>query len=91
MAVIQGGSSAESNNGDAPPKQVAMAVERLGQASRLIAKIRLDIDRLLEALFVSATHPSKPLRLILKEEASMRQHLQDLCSLDPGTYGHGCC
>lgn len=70
-------------SGDAPPKQVAMALERLGQASRLIADIRLGADRLLEALFVAAQpqHTSKPLHLILKEEASMRQHLQDLRSV----------
>lgn len=70
-------------SGDAPPKQVAMALERLGQASRLIADIRLGADRLLEALFVAAQpqHSSKPLHLILKEEASMRQHLQDLRSV----------
>lgn len=76
---------AESNeaSGDAPPKQVAMSLERLGQASRLIADIRLGADRLLEALFVAAQpqHSSKPLHLILKEESSMRQHLQDLRSV----------
>nr|GMD70246.1 mediator of RNA polymerase II transcription subunit 27 [Ipomoea batatas] len=72
----------ESNSSttDAPPKQVAMALERLGQAGRLIADIRLGADRLLEALFVAAhpQHSAKPANLILKEEASMRQHLQDL-------------
>ncbi|KAJ8565618.1 hypothetical protein K7X08_008194 [Anisodus acutangulus] len=85
MGAAPGASVAESNevSGDAPPKQVAMALERLGQASRLIADIRLGADRLLEALFVAAQpqHSSKPLHLILKEEASMRQHLQDLRSV----------
>ncbi|KAF3666374.1 Mediator of RNA polymerase II transcription subunit 27 [Capsicum annuum] len=83
--VVPGTSAADSNeaSGDAPPKQVAMALERLGQASRLIAYVRLGADRLLEALFVAAQpqHSSKPLHLILKEEASMRQHLQDLRSV----------
>ncbi|KAA8529871.1 hypothetical protein F0562_034525 [Nyssa sinensis] len=65
---------------DAPPKQVALAMDRLGHAARLIADIRLGADRLLEALFVAAQphQANKPLHLILKEEASMRQHLQDL-------------
>ncbi|XP_043710648.1 mediator of RNA polymerase II transcription subunit 27-like [Telopea speciosissima] len=65
---------------DAPPKQVAMAMESLGRAGRLIADIRIGVDRFLEALFVTAQpHQSnKPLHLILKEEALMRQHLQDL-------------
>ncbi|KAK3040705.1 hypothetical protein RJ639_027995 [Escallonia herrerae] len=65
---------------EAPPKQVAQAMDRLAQAGRLIADIRLGADRLLEALFVAAqSHQStKPLNLILKEEASMRHHLQHL-------------
>ncbi|XP_058182766.1 mediator of RNA polymerase II transcription subunit 27 [Rhododendron vialii] len=65
---------------EAPPKQVALAMDRLSNAGRLIADIRLGADRLLEALFV-ASQPhqfTKPLHLILKEEASMRQHLHDL-------------
>ncbi|KAL6963314.1 sulfite oxidase, partial [Sarracenia purpurea var. burkii] len=59
-------------------------MERLSHASRLIADIRLDADRLLEALFVS-TQPhqsTKPLHLIINEEVSMRQHLQDLRAID---------
>lgn len=66
--------------GEAPPKQVAMAMDRLGQAARLIADVRLGADRLLEALFVSAEshHSSKTLNFILKEDSIMRQHLQDL-------------
>ncbi|XP_021900845.1 mediator of RNA polymerase II transcription subunit 27 isoform X2 [Carica papaya] len=70
-----GGSSLE-----APPKQVALAMERLGQAARHIADIRLGADRLLEALFVTAQphHSTKPHNVFLKEDASMRQHLQDL-------------
>ncbi|KAG9451096.1 hypothetical protein H6P81_011061 [Aristolochia fimbriata] len=66
---------------EAPPKQVALAMDRLAHAARLIADIRLGADRLLEALFVAADLPhqsEKPLHLILKEESSMRQHLQDL-------------
>lgn len=85
MAAVPGGSAAESNeaSGDAPPKQVAMALERLGQASRLIADIRIGADRLLEALSVVAEreHSSKPLHLIFNEAASMRRHLQDLRSV----------
>ena len=72
--------SRESTTVEAPPKQVAVAMDRLSNAARLIADIRLGADRLLEALFAAAQpHQStKPLHLILKEEASMRQHLQDL-------------
>uniref|UniRef100_A0A7N0U328 Mediator of RNA polymerase II transcription subunit 27 n=1 Tax=Kalanchoe fedtschenkoi TaxID=63787 RepID=A0A7N0U328_KALFE len=66
---------------DAPPKQVALAMERLTQAGRLIADIRLGVDRVLEALFV-ASDPhqtnNKPLHLFVKEDAAVRQHLQDL-------------
>ncbi|KAI4348886.1 hypothetical protein L6164_009552 [Bauhinia variegata] len=77
--LSSGGSTAE-----APPKQVALAMDRLSQAARLIADIRIGADRLLEALFIAAQpHQSnKPLQLFLKEDASMRQHLQDLRSLD---------
>lgn len=55
-------------------------MDRLGHAGRLIADIRLGADRLLEALLIAGqSHQSnKPLHLILKEEASMRQYLQDL-------------
>ncbi|MCL7026850.1 hypothetical protein MKW94_009574 [Papaver nudicaule] len=65
---------------EAPPKQVALAMERLSSAARLIADIRLGADRILEALFVAAQphQTNKPLHLILNEEASMRKHLQDL-------------
>ncbi|XP_004136512.1 mediator of RNA polymerase II transcription subunit 27 isoform X1 [Cucumis sativus] len=65
---------------DAPPKQVALAMDRLGHAARLIADIRLGADRLLEALCVTAQphQSSKPLHLFQKEDASMRQHLLDL-------------
>lgn len=66
---------------EAPPKQVAMAMERLGQAARLIADIRLGADRLLEALFLCGDphhQHAKPLHLVLKEESVMRQHLHDL-------------
>ncbi|WCJ34194.1 Mediator of RNA polymerase II transcription subunit 27 [Euphorbia peplus] len=72
--------SNQAPSGDAPPKQVAMAMDRLGQAARLIAEVRLGADRLLEALFIAAQpHQSnKPLQLFVKEDAAMRQHLQDL-------------
>ncbi|CAK9322983.1 unnamed protein product [Citrullus colocynthis] len=65
---------------DAPPKQVALAMDRLGHAARLIADIRLGADRLLEALCVTAQphQTTKPLHLFQKEDASMRQHLLDL-------------
>lgn len=65
---------------DAPPKQVALAMDRLAQAARLIADVRLGADRLLEALFISALpHQStKPLQLFVKEDESIRRHLQDL-------------
>jgi len=72
--------------GDAPPKQVAQAMERLGRAGRLIADIRLGADRLLEALFVAGgappysvhQHVDRMERVIVKEEAAMRLHFQDL-------------
>ncbi|XP_074287232.1 mediator of RNA polymerase II transcription subunit 27 [Silene latifolia] len=68
-------------SGEAPPKQVAMAMDRLGQASRLISDIRIGADRLLEALFLSSEsnqHPSKTLSFIATQESAMRQHLKDL-------------
>ncbi|KAG1338878.1 Mediator of RNA polymerase II transcription subunit 27 [Cocos nucifera] len=69
---------------EAPPKQVALAMDRLARAARLIADIRLGADHLLEALFLAAEaphHSNKTIQLILKEEASMRQHFQDLQAL----------
>lgn len=68
---------------DAPPKQVAQAMERLNQAARVIADIRLGADRILEAMFVASNprHNDVPLQLFLREDASMRQHLQDLRSI----------
>ena len=75
--------------GDAPPKQVAQAMERLGGAGRLIAEIRLGADRLLEALFVAGgappysapQHIDRTSRAIVQEEAAMRRHFQDLRAL----------
>ncbi|CAO2203124.1 unnamed protein product [Urochloa humidicola] len=75
--------------GDAPPKQVAQAMERLGRAGRLIADIRLGADRLLEALFVAGAAPpysapqhiERTSRAIVQEEAAMRLHFQDLRAL----------
>ncbi|KDP36119.1 hypothetical protein JCGZ_08763 [Jatropha curcas] len=68
---------------DAPPKQVAMAMDRLAQAARLIADVRLGADRILEALFITAQpHQSnKPLQLFRKEDTAMRQHLEELRSV----------
>ena len=59
-------------------------MDKLGQAERIIADIRIGADRVLEALFVAAAQPhhgSKPLQLFLKEDACMRRYLQDLRSL----------
>lgn len=73
-----------AGTGDAPPKQVAVAMERLSRAGRLIADIRLGADRLLEALFLASDsphHSNRTIQLILKEESSMRQHFQDLRTL----------
>ncbi|KAK6942076.1 Mediator complex, subunit Med27 [Dillenia turbinata] len=81
MQQAQARTGEQRESGDAPPKQVAQAMERLGHAGRIIADIRIGADRLLEALFVSASHPhqsDKALNLILKEEASMRQLFLDL-------------
>ncbi|KAL3830698.1 hypothetical protein ACJIZ3_019500 [Penstemon smallii] len=74
---------ATAATGDAPPKQVAQALERLGQAGRLIADVRLGADRLLEGLFFVAAEPhqqssSKFINLILREDSLMRRHLHDL-------------
>ena len=75
--------SAQANSADAPPKQVAQAMERLSHAARLIADIRLGADRLLEALFAAAqpNQSNRPIPLFQNEDASMRQHLQDLRSI----------
>lgn len=79
---VQSPSKPSESTVDAPPKQVAQALDRLSHAARLIADIRLGADRLLEALYVAAQQSSnKPLNLILKEEASMRSHLHDLRSI----------
>ncbi|XP_071725002.1 mediator of RNA polymerase II transcription subunit 27 [Rutidosis leptorrhynchoides] len=68
---------------EAPPKKVAVAMERLSQAARLIADIRMGADRLLEAVFVSggAHESNRPLNYFLEEDASMRQHFLDLRSI----------
>jgi mediator of RNA polymerase II transcription subunit 27 len=70
---------------EAPPKQVAIAMEKLGQAERIIADIRIGADRLLEALFISAGQPhqgnNKPIQIFVKENECMQQHFQDLRSL----------
>ncbi|KEH24237.1 putative mediator complex, subunit Med27 [Medicago truncatula] len=73
-----------SSTAEAPPKQVALAMDKLGQAERIIADIRIGADRLLEALFIAAGQPhqgNKPLQVFVKENASMQQHFKDLRSL----------
>ncbi|KAL6566296.1 hypothetical protein OROGR_001911 [Orobanche gracilis] len=82
-----------AETGDAPPKQVAQALEQLGQAGRLIADVRLGADRLLEALFFVGEkphhqHSAKCLNLILKEESLMRHHLQNLRAIVLLIYDH---
>lgn len=79
----------EAAGGDAPPKQVAQAMERLGRAGRIIADIRLGADRLLEALFTAASAPphstqqhiEKNERVVAQEEVVMQRHFDDLRSL----------
>jgi len=74
---------AGGSGADAPPKQVARAMDRLGRAARLVADVRLSADRLLEAL-LAAEEPrqvNKSVQFILQVEASMRQHLHDLRTL----------
>jgi mediator of RNA polymerase II transcription subunit 27 len=79
----------ETAGGDAPPKQVAQAMERLGRAGRIIADIRLGADRLLEALFVAASAPphsaqqhiERNERVVCQEEVAMHQHFDDLRAL----------
>ena len=94
-AISAGAPSSDQQTAEAPPKQVALAMDRLAQAGRLIADIRIGADRLLEALFVAASEPhqqsSKPLQLIVKEEASMRQYLQDLRTIGIYIYSAHLC
>ncbi|KAF0897949.1 hypothetical protein E2562_001647 [Oryza meyeriana var. granulata] len=79
----------EGAGGDAPPKQVAQAMERLGRAGRLIADIRLGADRLLEALFIAGDapphsaqqHVEKTALAVAQEEAAMHRHFDDLRAL----------
>ncbi|GLT90118.1 hypothetical protein SLE2022_080680 [Rubroshorea leprosula] len=76
-------STPPSKTGDAPPKQVALALERLNHATGVIANIRLGADRLIEALFFAAEphKSSKPVDLFIKGDSAMRQHLQELRSI----------
>ncbi|CAN1133927.1 Mediator of RNA polymerase II transcription subunit 27 [Linum perenne] len=73
-------STSASQSAEAPPKQVALAMDRLSQAARIIADVRIGADQLLEALFFAAqSHQSnKTLQFFIKEDANMRQHLQEL-------------
>ncbi|KAJ0978130.1 hypothetical protein J5N97_013604 [Dioscorea zingiberensis] len=71
---------------EAPPKQVALAMDRLSRIARLIADVRLGADHLLEALFIAADdaprqQTNKAVQHILKEEASMRHHFHNLRAL----------
>ncbi|XP_031480291.1 mediator of RNA polymerase II transcription subunit 27 isoform X1 [Nymphaea colorata] len=65
---------------EAPPKQVALAMEQLTEAARIIADIRVGADRFLEALFVAASAPpsARPIHLIQGEESAMQENLQKL-------------
>jgi mediator of RNA polymerase II transcription subunit 27 len=70
-----------AGSGDASPKQVAMAMDRLDHAARLIADIRLGADRILEALLVSNETQrlsEKAAELVLAEDAAMKRHFVDL-------------
>ncbi|KAH9299320.1 hypothetical protein KI387_031002 [Taxus chinensis] len=78
----------EENEKQAPPKQVAQAMERLAQAGRLVAQFRIGGDRFTEALFTSLPlkkrdpHVEKATRqLIASEEAAMRNCLDELRTL----------
>ncbi|CAN1133926.1 Mediator of RNA polymerase II transcription subunit 27 [Linum perenne] len=77
-------STSASQSAEAPPKQVALAMDRLSQAARIIADVRIGADQLLEALFFAAqSHQSnKTLQFFIKEDANMRQHLQELRTID---------
>jgi mediator of RNA polymerase II transcription subunit 27 len=77
-------SSSGGSTAEAPPKQIALAMDKLVQAERIIADIRIGADRLLEALFISANQPhqdNKPLQVFLNEKACMHQEFQELRSL----------
>jgi mediator of RNA polymerase II transcription subunit 27 len=65
-------SSSGGSTAEAPPKQIALAMDKLVQAERIIADIRIGADRVLEALFISANQPhqdNKPLQVFLNENA----------------------
>uniref|UniRef100_A0A0E0C0B3 Mediator of RNA polymerase II transcription subunit 27 n=1 Tax=Oryza meridionalis TaxID=40149 RepID=A0A0E0C0B3_9ORYZ len=89
VAAAAAGHQHEGARGDAPPKQVAQAMERLGRAGRLIADIRLGADRLLEALFFAGDapphsapqHVEKTALAVAQEEAAMHRHFDDLRAL----------
>lgn len=67
---------------DAPPKQVALAMERLGEASRLFADIRIGVDQLLEVVInLSEQETKTAMDLIVKADSSIRRHFQDLLIL----------
>ncbi|KAL5220726.1 hypothetical protein ABZP36_025439 [Zizania latifolia] len=75
--------------GDAPPMQVAQAMERLGRAGRLIADIRLGADRLFEMLFVAVDapphsaqqHAERTALAVAQEDTAMHRHFDDLRAL----------
>ncbi|EPS63464.1 hypothetical protein M569_11320, partial [Genlisea aurea] len=71
---------------DAPPKQVAQALEQLGKVGRLIADVRIGTDRLLEALMMLSEeshgqHMDKCLNLIVKEDSMMHGYLHKLSAI----------
>lgn len=87
QSAAAGGTSAPQDSGkeseEAPPKQVALAMDRLTRAARLVADVRLGADHLLEAMFAvdDPYKTSKIVQLMLKQGKSMRQHFDDLRAL----------
>ncbi|GLJ47137.1 hypothetical protein SUGI_0995240 [Cryptomeria japonica] len=81
-------SEEKENEKQAPPKQVAQAMERLAQAGRLVAQFRMGGDRFTEALFTGLSLKQRDpdtdkvtVQLIASEEASMRNCLEELRTL----------
>ena len=68
---------------DAPPKQVALAMERLGQTSRLTADVRLGAGCLLEALSLLQflTREINPCNCLLKKMLPYANTSKDLRSV----------
>eukprot|EP00252_Welwitschia_mirabilis_P023501 TRINITY_DN6654_c0_g1_i1.p1 TRINITY_DN6654_c0_g1~~TRINITY_DN6654_c0_g1_i1.p1 ORF type:complete len:490 (+),score=90.73 TRINITY_DN6654_c0_g1_i1:164-1633(+) len=76
--------SNSSGEGAAPPKQVALAMERLAQAGWLIAQLRICADRLVDAIFRTSSirnadpSSSKWVQVIAYEEGLLRKYLEEL-------------